>query len=131
MSRIPELAVLAATAFVIAGCSGPPGPAGPAGPEGPAGPPGGLSGYEIVVGESVLDATPSKQLQVDCPTGKRATGAGWSVLDSTAAILEGRATYFQPAFDGSHWLVNAANDSGFEANWKLRMRVICVDVPAG
>ena len=125
-----QLLVLVAAALSLAGCSGPPGPAGPpgpTGPAGPAGPPGGLSGYEVVVGESAVDDSADKQLQVDCPEGKRATGAGWVVLDSTGAILKGRATYFEPAFDGSHWLVNATNDSGFEPNWKLRVRVICVD----
>jgi hypothetical protein len=123
----PALLILI-SALWLAGCSGPPGPAGPPGVAGPAGPPGSVSGYEVVVGETAVDSSADKQLQVDCPDGKLATGAGWSVLDSTGAILQGRATYFQPAFDGSHWLVNATNDSTFEANWKLRVRVICINV---
>ena len=97
--------------------------------EGPPGPPG-VSGYEIVVGETALDASATKQLQVDCPAGKRALGAGWSVLDSTSAILSGRSTYFEPAFDGSHWLVNAQNESAFAPQWKLRMRIVCAVVEA-
>lgn len=125
MKTISRLALLAVSTLWLVGCEGPPGPAGPPGLPGPA---GGLSGYEVVVGETAVDVTPDKQLQVDCPAGKKATGAGWSALDSTGAILQGRATYFQPAFDGSHWLVNASNDSGFEPNWKLRVRVVCVDV---
>jgi hypothetical protein len=104
-----------------AGCVGPPGPAGPAGA---AGSPG-ISGYEVVVGETAVNNTSTKQLQVNCPTGKKALGAGWSVLDPTSAILDGRATYFEPAFDGSHWLTNAQNNSAFAPNWKLRVRVIC------
>ena len=104
-----------------AGCVGPPGPAGPAGSPG-------ISGYEVVVGETAVNNTPTKQLQVNCPTGKKALGAGWSVLDPTSAILDGRATYFEPAFDGSHWLVNAQNNSAFAPNWKLRVRVICAVV---
>jgi hypothetical protein len=114
----------------VAGCSGPAGPAGPAGPEGPVGPvgPPGVSAYEIVVGETPVDSTAQKQLRVDCPEGKKALGAGWSVLDTTGAILDGRATYFQPAFDGSHWLVNAQKKSTFAADWKLRVRVICANV---
>ncbi len=75
-----------------------------------------------------MDAATTKQLQVDCPEGKKALGAGWSVLDPTSAILDGRATYFQPAFDGSHWLVNAQNRSTFAPDWKLRVRVICAAV---
>jgi len=135
MSRIPELAVLAATAFVIAGCSGPPGPAGPAGPagpEGPAGPPGGLSGYEIVVGESVLDATPSKQLQVDCPTGKRATGAGWSVsplnADAVAETLQHASqpeTWDRAARQVAHWQRHGQSSCAemADAYWALYERV--------
>jgi hypothetical protein len=88
-----------------------------------------LGGYVIVVGETPVNDTASKQLRVDCPAGKRAVGAGWSVLDKTDAILEGRATYFEPSFDGAHWLANARNDSEFATNWKLRLRVICVDSP--
>ena len=101
-----------------AGCVGPAGPAGAAGSPG-------ISGYEVVVGETAVNNTSTKQLQVNCPTGKKALGAGWSVLDPTSAILDGRATYFEPAFDGSHWLVNAQNNSAFAPTWKLRVRVIC------
>ena len=105
----------------LVGCAGPAGPPGPAGALG-------VSGYEVVVGETVVDNTTAKQLRVDCPAGKKALGAGWSVLDSTSAILEGQATYSEPAFDGGHWLTNAKNDSAFAPNWKLRLRVICASV---
>jgi hypothetical protein len=85
----------------------------------------GLACYSIIVGETAVDSTPSKQLQVDCPEGMRALGAGWSVLDETSAILEGQATYFEPSYDGKHWLTNAKNESAFASNWKLRVRLIC------
>ena len=88
----------------------------------------GIQGYEVVVGQTAADATPSKQLRVNCPEGKKALGAGWSVLDSTDAILEGNATYFEPSYDGSHWLTNAQNRSGFAPQWKLRVRLICATV---
>ena len=96
-------------------------------PSAPPGPSGAIN-YEVVVGETAVDNTTQKQLKVDCPSDKKALGAGWSVLDSTGAILDGRATYFQPAFDGSHWLVNAINKSTFSPEWKLRARVICAIV---
>lgn len=104
--------------------------AGCAGPASPPGPPGtsGVSGYEVVVGETAVDNTTVKQLRVDCPAGKKTLGAGWSVLDPTSAILEGQATYSEPAFDGSHWLANAKNNSTFAPSWKLRLRVICASV---
>ena len=88
-----------------------------------------IQGYQVVVAETAVDASPSKQLLATCPTGKRALGAGWSVLDSTSAILEGQATYFEPAYDGASWLANAKNLSAFSPQWKLRLRVICANAP--
>jgi len=122
MRRVSFVAMITLVAILgFTGCRG------PAGAPGPPGPPG-VSGYEVVVGETAVDSTPMKQLRVDCPEGKKAIGAGWSVLDPTGAILDGRVTYFQPAFDGSHWLVNAQNNSTFAPEWKLRVRVICAVV---
>jgi hypothetical protein len=83
------------------------------------------TGYQIVVGETAVNNMVSKQLIVNCPRGKRATGAGWSVLDRTSAILDGQSTYSEPSFDGSSWMVNAKNNSSFSPNWKLRIRLIC------
>jgi len=88
----------------------------------------GIRGYQVVVGQTAADSTPTKQLRVDCPAGKKALGAGWSVLDPTDAILEGQCSYFEPAFDGSHWLTNAQNRSAFAPDWKLRVRLICAKV---
>ena len=90
--------------------------------------PAGITGYEIVAGETALDASVTKQLRVDCPEGKRMLGAGWSVLDSTSAILDGISTYSEPSYDGTHWLVNARKNSTFATDWKLRMRCVCADV---
>jgi hypothetical protein len=120
----PRKVALATLLLSLTACGGPPGPAGPPGPPGPSG----ISGYEVVVGQTTADATPTKQLQVDCPAGKKALGAGWSVLDPADAILEGRATYFEPAFDGSGWLANAQNQNAFAAQWKLRIRLVCATV---
>lgn len=116
-----SLMLLAIVALFVVGCTGPAGPAGPSGPPG-------ISEYEVVEVETAVNRTAKKQLRVDCPSGKKALGAGWSVLDSTGAILGGRATYNQPAFDGSSWMVNAENKSGFSPDWKLRVRVVCAKV---
>ena len=83
------------------------------------------SGYQVVVSETPVNTTSPKQLTVKCPNGKKATGAGWSVLDPTSAILEGESTNSEPAFDGSSWMVNAKNKSAFAPKWKLRIRLIC------
>ncbi len=111
------LGLVCIAVLFLVGCNGSPGSSG-------------VVGYEIVVGETAVDATVMKQLRVDCPEGKTALGAGWSVLDSTSAILDGTATYFEPSFDGSHWLVNARNNSAFAPEWKLRVRVVCAVVAA-
>jgi hypothetical protein len=84
-----------------------------------------LAGYEIVAQESAYDATVSKQLIVNCPKDKKVTGGGWAALDKTDAILEGQATTSQPAYDGSHWMVNAKNQSSFSPKWKLKVWAIC------
>jgi hypothetical protein len=113
----------------LPGPQGVPGPQGPAGPQGIQGVPGpsGLSDYEVVMEESPLDSLNFRQLIVPCPAGKRALGAGWSVLDPTSAILNGQATAFIPAFDGSSWLVNAQTN-GSVPSWKLRVQVVCARV---
>ena len=84
-----------------------------------------IAGYQVVLKESAVDATPMKQVTAQCPVGKKALGAGWGVLDPTGAILEGQATYSEPAFNGSQWIVNAKKLSTFAPNWKLRVRLIC------
>lgn len=86
----------------------------------------GSSGYEIVTGETAVDNVPIKQLRVACPSGKRAAGAGWAVLDPTGAILSGAVSYFQMGYDGSDWIANAENRSAFAPRWKLQLRVVCV-----
>lgn len=119
----------------IAGQPGPPGPQGVPGPQGPVGSAGiqglpgasGIFDYEVVMQETALDSVNFRQLIVPCPVGKRALGAGWSVLDPTSAILNGQATAFIPAFDGSSWLVNAQTN-GFVPSWKLRVQVVCARV---
>ncbi len=84
-----------------------------------------IAGYEIVVLETSVDTAVLKQLIVSCPQGKKALGAGWSALDVTGAILEGSATYSEPLWDGSGWMVNARLSSGYTSDWKLRLRLVC------
>ena len=81
--------------------------------------------YSVEVDETSLGDEPSKQLVVACPPGAKALGAGWAVLDETGTTLDGQATYFEPSYDGSYWVVNAKNQSEYVSKWKLRMRVTC------
>jgi hypothetical protein len=89
-----------------------------------------LAGYEVVASETELSTASFRQHIPVCPAGKRSLGAGWSVLDSTSAILDGEATHFEPSFDGTGWLINARNSSSLPPAWKLRSRLICVDATA-
>jgi hypothetical protein len=87
-----------------------------------------ISGYEVVMLETPVNNAVSKQLEIKCPGNKFAMGAGWSVEDSTSAILEGEATHFQLSYDGKSYLVNAKNNSAFSPNWKLRVRCVCANI---
>ena len=80
------------------------------------------------VGEAGVDSITKKQLQVDCSEGKTAFESGWPVLGPTDGILDDQVSYFQPAFDGSRWVVNGENRSTFAPEWKLRVRLICAAV---
>lgn len=88
-----------------------------------------LAAYEVITGETDLTDEPfEQQLIVKCPEGKRALGAGWAVLDKTDAIKQGKVSYFMPSYDGSGWMINAADDSDWLGAWKIRMRVMCAKV---
>jgi hypothetical protein len=89
-----------------------------------------LAGYQLVTTETAVDTTTVKQVNASCPTGKVATGAGFGVLDSTGGIIDGEASLFVPRFDGSGWLTNAHNNSGFAPSWKLKSFLACVNSTA-
>ena len=82
-------------------------------------------GYEVAAQESAVGSEALKQLSLRCSSGKTALGAGWAVLDATGAILEGRTTYLEPAYDASGWMANAQKVSTFTPTWKLRVRELC------
>jgi len=84
-----------------------------------------LPGYQVVTANTVASTLPSQQLSVSCPAGKHATGAGWTVVDSTGGTLDGDALFFLPAFDGASWLANAQNNSTFAPTWILRVVELC------
>jgi len=83
------------------------------------------SGYQLVTNDSAVNDDSTKQAHPACPAGKLALSAGFGVLDSTSAILDGQATYFLADYNGAGWLMNARNDSAFSPTWKLRSTVIC------
>lgn len=88
-------------------------------------------GYTVVQIESPVSSLSSKQVNGTCGQGLKVLGAGWEVLDSTGAILEGRATYFGPSWNGDGWMVNAELLSTFTNVWKLRLQLMCAYPPRG
>ena len=89
-----------------------------------------VTGYQLVTATSPLDATTRKSITATCPAGKQALGAGWGVLDSTGAILNGTALQFQLAPDGTSWTVAASNLFSDGDPWELRETVICAPASA-
>lgn len=84
-------------------------------------------GHELVTRESALDKLVWKQVATTCPGTKAMTGAGWGVVDSTYAILQGHSTQHDVGFNGKTWTTNASNGSAFSPTWRLQQRAICVD----
>jgi len=95
------------------GPAGPEGPAGPQGPPGPKGPPG-LSGIELIV-----RSTFARELSVQCPAGKAALNAGFSVMEEGEEEEDdddGRATELVPI------MANGAKPGSGQlpTGWRLR-----------
>jgi hypothetical protein len=111
------------------GATGPQGPAGPAGPVGPAGSGGTLSGWQIVVGESVAVPGGSSNTGVgtapgraDCPAGQKVLGGGWTTSDNITA----KDSYPWQWSDGkTSWLVFFWNSNGPAGHGKAF--AICAD----
>lgn len=82
------------------------------------------AGYEIVTAATGADLFPRKQIDLACPAGKHATGAGYATVDPTAALLPGEATYFLPSWDGRGWLVNG-RPLAYLTRWALHGYLVC------
>jgi hypothetical protein len=85
-----------------------------------------LSGYRVVTSETPVDTTSLKQLEVACPAGKVSVGGGFALLTATGGVLDGKARYAMPSWDGASWLVQARQPTA-AVPWKLRVRVVCAD----
>jgi hypothetical protein len=84
-----------------------------------------ISGYQVVTQDTSLSNSVSKQLEVLCGPDTKVLGAGWAVLNSTNIILDGKATYSTPIFDGSGWVANAELRNHSNIEWKLRVSLLC------
>jgi hypothetical protein len=130
-SRLKCAAVLAWVGAFVGACSGSTGseadPSADAQITEIASPLQSLPGYSVVSAETPLSTLAMKQLSVACPAGTKVLGAGFGVLDSTSAILDGVATYSAPSWNGASWLTNARKLSGFTNEWKLRVSIVCAN----
>jgi hypothetical protein len=91
---------------------------------------GSVAGYSVVTSTSATDTSARKSINVECPSGAQALGAGWAVLDPTGAIVDGEALLFQMNAAGTSWQVAASNRSTFAPSWKLRETVLCATAGA-
>jgi hypothetical protein len=86
--------------------------------------PAAVPNRELVFAESgAVDGTARKQLEVSCPTGKTAVGAGWSGLASDGTQVKTEALAYMPSPGAKGWRVAARSDDA--RPWKLRVGVIC------
>lgn len=78
---------------------------------------------------SLLDMSADKALTVNCPSGKRAVGAGWAALNGSDGIIDGTVLHTLPDASGSSWTVkvHVKNPS---VPWKLTVKVNCADEAA-
>lgn len=87
-----------------------------------------VGGYESITKETPLDERSPKQLQGDCPKGKKVLGAGWSFLDSNDRVLQGAMSYFDSTADGASWVGQGEIRHAPSPVWKLRLRLMCAKV---
>lgn len=108
------------------GAQGSPGPAGAAGAAGAPGAPG-LSEYEVVTGSNSVTSSSGNIVQVACPAGKKAIGAG--VNANWGHITYGPVTSVSiPSSDGSGWTLAMKTLEGYAPSWTITGRVLCARV---
>jgi hypothetical protein len=101
-------------------------PAGPQGPAGPAGP-SGISGYQVVEADSVSDATATKQLTANCPSGKRVLGGGLQILGAGKQYIASNGGY--PSANGTAFTGEGQNiGTSIPVIWQLKVYAICATV---
>jgi collagen triple helix repeat protein len=107
------------------GLQGPQGPAGPQGPqgipglEGPSGP---ISGLERVQVNAPFDTTATKEVQADCPAGKKIVGGGYTYFFGGPAVpLDTNL----PTLDLGSWMVSGTNFANTQ--WSVSAIAICAD----
>lgn len=104
------------------GDAGSQGPAGPTGPQGPAGA-SGVSGWERVVQQGVVGAGQSANVQVNCPTGKKVLGGGFTAPTTVESDFHAMSSV--PTDDGSGWIITGYLASAFGGSAAFTAIAIC------
>ena len=116
------------------GAQGPAGPQGDQGEQGPAGPqgdqgeqgPAGLSDIELVFEETTSNSINVKSVNVDCTSGKVATGGGALVIG--ASNLDVAIVSSHPDLSGNTWHASAAEVNLTGDSWYIQVWIICANV---
>jgi hypothetical protein len=96
-------------------------------PPGPPGAPGadGVSGLEVVYQSTGSDSADSKDVEAQCPSGKRVTGGGGLVTGGTSAAL---TTSTVGSVSGANsWYVAGREIVPGPGNWALIAYAVCAD----
>jgi len=120
MPRGASAVVLSAVAIGFTGCGG----VG----NGPSGPTS-MTGYVIVMGNvATIGETSGTTVSASCPSGKVATGGGYTTLNEAANVFDN-----VPASGGTGWTVSAKNENVVSTGPAIVVTpfAVCVDRPAG
>jgi hypothetical protein len=100
--------------------AGPTGPQGPAGAAGAAGPPG-LSAVERVELTSATSSSPTRSVNIPCPSGKRLIGGGARVSSGSLPVA------IQGSFPDNDNIYRAfaRETTATPSNWSLTVYAIC------
>jgi hypothetical protein len=84
-------------------------------------PPGTLRGAQVVRGDTAIDATNGKSIQVKCPAGKVAVGGGYHMQGTLADGSRPVIVYNNPAY--------AAEEDGYAEYEPFGWSVLAVETP--
>jgi len=104
------------------GLQGPAGPQGPQGTQGLQGLSGPISGLERVQVNAPFDTTATKEVQADCPLGKKVVGGGYTYFFGGPSVPLDNSL---PTLDLGSWLVSGTNFANTQ--WSVSAIAICAD----
>jgi hypothetical protein len=86
-----------------------------------------VSEYEVVTKTNFVTNSTANLVQVACPAGKKAIGAG--VVANWGHVTYGPVTSVSvPSADGSSWTLGMKTLEGYSTNWTVTGRILCARV---